>query len=198
MTTINWNSIERKAKQYLQTKEGKERVRRHIDGVVLGKGSHGASVKNYKPPEEAANKFIEILQSTISNLLSTDEGYREGKLGATAVEALTKLAHSTVTKTRDGTYTIGVNFTEDLSRPSLVPGRYNDIRNIAALLNHGYSADHTVKGVWRGHGDEPIYSLAQRSGAYFIETAIRIFMQEYAPEYGVTDIKVSGVYEDKT
>lgn len=198
MATINWSSIERKAKQYLQTDEGKKKVRQYTDNIVLGKGSHGVSVQNFKPPEEAAKKFIEILQSVISNLLSTDGGYREGKLGATAVEALTKLAHGAVIKAGDNTYAIEVNFTEDLSRQSLTPGRYDDIRNIAALLNHGYSADHAVKGVWHGHGDEPIYSLTQREGAYFIETAKRIFMQEYAPQYGVVDIKVNDVYEDKT
>lgn len=196
--SINWSSIERKAKQYLQTPEGKRKIQQYTDSIVLGKASSGSSVKHFKPPEDAAKKFIEILQRTISNLLSTDGGYSEGKLGTTAVNALTKLAHSAVTKIGENTYTIEVNFTEDLSRQSLVPSEYDDIRNIAALLNHGYSAGHTVVGIWRGQGDEPIHSLAQRSGAYFIEEAKRIFMQEYAPKYGVIDIKVSDVYEDKT
>lgn len=198
MATINWSSIEQKAKQYLQTPDGKKRAQQYTDSVVMGKASSNMPAKHFKPPEDAADKFIEILQSTISNLLSTDGGYSEGKLGATAVNALTKLAHSTVRKSGESTYTIEVNFTEDLSRQSLAPGKYEDVRNIAALLNHGYSADHTVVGVWHGHGDEPIHSLAQRSGAYFIETAKRIFMQEYAPEYGVIDIKVNDIYEDKT
>jgi hypothetical protein len=198
MPTINWDAIEQKAKQYLQTPEGKKKVQQYTDSIVLGKATPGTTAKHFRPPEDAADKFIEILQGTISNLLSTGGGYSDGKLGATAVDALTKLAHSAVTKVGENLYTIEVNFTEDLSRQSLAPDRYDDIKNVAALLNHGYSAGHTVVGIWHGHGDEPIHSLAQRSGAYFIEEAKRIFMQEYAPEYGVVDVKVNDIYEDIT
>ena len=52
--------------------------------------------------------------------------------------------------------------------------------------------NNVVFGEWNG---ERIPSLRQRSGAQFIQNAVRNYMANYASEYGVIDIKIDDIYE---
>lgn len=197
MSTINMKSILDKAKACTASAKFQKQIEAKTDEIVLtggGKGLAGKAI-TIGGASMAAAKFIEVLQNEIRDL-EASSGFAEGKLGHTAVSALEKLEHGSPRKIGKNKYQIEVWFSDDLHRDSLAPDEYDGIDNIAALLNKGYTANQPVYGVWMGHsGSFNIASLPQRSGAQFIQSAIRNYMANYATEYGVLDIKVDDIYE---
>lgn len=202
MTPINMDSILAKAKKATSSASFQKKIDEKIDSIVTGRSSNGSGNRgggtsaSNPPPPDAAKKFIEVLQNEIkSHAISEGGGFSSGKLGESAIDALIKLDYGAPIKLSKRLYQIAVWFTEDLGRESLAPDRYKGIENIAALLNSGYTAGHRVYGVWNGHGDERIASIVKRDGAHFIENSIRNFLEDYAKEYGVTNIEVDEVYK---
>lgn len=197
MSMIDMKSILDKAKAYTKSAEFQKKIEAKIDEVVLtggGKGLDGKAI-TIGGASMAAAKFIEVLQNEIRDL-EASSGFAEGKLGHTAVSALEKLEHGSPRKIGKNKYQIEVWFSENLHRDSLAPDEYDGIDNIAALLNKGYTANQPVYGVWMGHsGNFNIASLSQRSGAQFIQNAVRNYMANYASEYGVIDITVDDIYK---
>lgn len=198
MATIDMDSILKKAKKAMESTSAQNKIDTIVDDMLL-KGSiksNGRKASIYGA-SMAAGKFIEVLQNEIQSHAVSAGGlsFSEGGLGATAIDALIKLDHGEPVKIGRNRYQIGIWFTEDLHRDSLVPGKYDGVDNIAALLNSGYVAGHRVYGVWKGHGDERRPSLVRRDGAHFIENAIRNYMGNYASEYGVIDIEIDDVYK---
>lgn len=200
MATIDMNSILTKAKKTTGTASFQKKIEEKVDtalmtGSVIGNGG-GKNAKIYGTSMAAA-KFIEVLQNEIRSHAASEGGggFSAGGLGSTAIDALIKLDHGEPVKVGKNRYQIGVWFTEDLSRESLAPDKYEGVENIAALLNTGYTAGHRVYGIWKGHGDERRTSLVERDGARFIENAIRDYMSNYANDYGVIDIEVDEVYK---
>lgn len=197
MSTINMKSILDKAKACTASAKFQRQIEAKTDEIVLtggGKGLAGKAI-TIGGASMAAAKFIEVLQNEIRDL-EASSGFAEGKLGRTAVSALEKLEHGSPRKIGKNKYQIEVWFSGNLHRDSLAPDEYDGIDNIAALLNKGYTANQPVYGVWMGHsGSFNIASLPQRSGAQFIQNAIRNYMANYATEYGVLDIKVDDIYE---
>ena len=197
MSTINMKSILDKAKACTASAKFQRQIEAKTDEIVLtggGKGLAGKAI-TIGGASMAAAKFIEVLQNEIRDL-EASSGFAEGKLGHTAVSALEKLEHGSPRKIGKNKYQIEVWFSGNLHRDSLVPDEYDGIDNIAALLNKGYTANQPVYGVWMGHsGNFNIASLPQRSGAQFIQNAVRNYMANYANEYGVLDIKIDDIYE---
>lgn len=127
---------------------------------------------------DVASDFGTKLSRSIGELRATD-GFENGFLGTTAVGALLDAMHQTVTYIGDNRYSIYTYF-DDIHRESLAPEKYpRGVDNLAVLLNSGYDAGHTVRGIWHGHGEDEIHSLAHREGAHFVETAIRDFEQNF-------------------
>lgn len=198
MATINMNSILAKAKKATATASFQKKLDGKVDAMLMeGSVMSGGRSATIYGTSMAAAKFIEVLQNEIQShaVSSGGGGFSAGGLGATAIDALIKLEHGEPVKVGRNRYQIGVWFTDDLSRESLAPGKYEGVENIAALLNSGYTAGHRVYGIWKGHGDERRASLVERDGAHFIENAIRDYMANYASEYGVIDIEVDDVYK---
>lgn len=197
MSTINMKSILDKAKACTASAKFQKQIEAKTDEIVLtggGKGLAGKAI-TIGGASMAAAKFIEVLQNEIREL-EASSGFSEGKLGHTAVAALEKLEHGSAHKIGKNKYQIEVWFSGNLHRDSLAPDEYDGIDNIAALLNKGYTANQPVYGVWMGHsGSFNIASLPQRSGAQFIQNAVRNYMANYANEYGVLDIKIDDIYE---
>lgn len=197
MSTINMKSILDKAKACTASAKFQRQIEAKTDEIVLtggGKGLAGKAI-TIGGASMAAAKFIEVLQNAIRDL-EASSGFAEGKLGHTAVSALEKLEHGSPRKIGKNKYQIEVWFSGNLHRDSLAPDEYDGIDNIAALLNKGYTANQPVYGVWMGHsGSFNIASLPQRSGAQFIQNAVRNYMANYANEYGVLDIKIDDIYE---
>lgn len=129
-------------------------------------------------PEEAGEKFVEVLKSNIAGC-----GLSEG-----VASALGDVVCSGATDLGDGHFTVSVSFAGDLFRFSLDPDRYGGIDNLAALYNYGVG--HTMRqvfGYWHG---ELTGSRTVIPGAHFMEAAVAEFMGSYAAEYGVTGIDI--------
>lgn len=196
MATLNMASILSKAEHFVnKTAEGQKRKNGVIDKIMLNGGgnSTNGSVITITGASGAAGKFIEVLQNEIQSNAGTNFG--AGNLGATAIEALSRLTHGEPYKVGENKYQIEVWFTGNLRRDSLNVDDYDDIDNIAALLNNGYSARNRTYGIWLNHSNYSIPSLQNRTGAQFIQNAIRNFMGNYATEYGVSDITCDEIYE---
>ena len=190
MPSINLSSIQRKAEKCLEQPSYQKKKKQIVDNYMMGKASIYIRGGGVLPASLAASKFIDVLKNEVSS-----HGFVGGSLGSTAVSALQQLKHGDVYSIGGGIYTVDVWFYGDLSRDSLAPGKFDGIDNIAALLNSGYKAGHTVYGIWKGHGDERRASLVERDGVHFIEQAIRDFMSNYASEYGVFKIEVDDIYK---
>lgn len=194
MSNIDMKSIMEKAVKATNTSKFQKQTEAKTDEYVLTGGGSGGGAATATGAPFAAAKFIEVLQNEIKSLEATS-GFADGKLGATAVEALSQLGHGRPYKVGKYKYQIPVWFENDLRRDSLCLNEYDGIDNIAALLNSGYDAGHVVYGIWLHHSPFNIPSLQHRSGARFIENAIRDYMGNYASDYGVTDIEVDDIYK---
>ncbi len=165
---INEASIKAKLSRWASSGDGQKRIKQagRVKIAIRGSGTHS--------PEEAADKFISVLRSTIAS----------SGLSPNAVSAVSELDYLSPVSVGDGKYEITVYFSGDLYRPSLHEGGIDDI---VLLLNNG--VDHEMKpvyGIWHG---ERIRSKTVFSGAHFIEQAVSDFMGNYATEYGVTNIE---------
>ena len=142
--------------------------------------------------QKAAQKFIEILKEEIRNAVGKD--FSGGQISADAAEELENIVFDKPVVIKTGgnrkvnKYSIGILFIGDPHRDSLDQNRYDGIDNIFYLLNDGYNARNTVRGVWKGHGNNEIESLQNREGAHFVESAIKRFMSECAAQYNVVGI----------
>lgn len=194
MAQVNMNSILNKVKEFIKTPEFQKNMERTMDMIVM----HGAAPSGQKltlgGAEDAASAFINVLREEIESSASAH------MISNDVTEALIKLTYDAPRKVGKNKYEISISFSEGLQRPSLdygTFGGYSDegIQNIAALLNRGYEARDYAYGVWEGHGDERIRSQKKRTGAYFIDNAVRRYMAEYANKYGVIDIEVADIYK---
>lgn len=169
---INMDSILAKAKAAIKTGNCKERYDDTVRKIMLG--SIKLKSGTLHTPEEAADKFIEVLLKTINS----------SGLSANAQAAISNLAHTAPVALGDGTYRIGVYFNENLSRPSLDEARYGGITDLAELFDHGMTtkSGKPVHGVW--HGQE-IWSRTVIPGTGFMDAAVADFMGNYASEYNV-------------
>lgn len=203
MPSINMASIINKAKAYTSTEKFQKIMEQKTDAYILSNNGAGTPASKGRTItivglQRAADKFIEVLKGEIASLGVGEGsgGFSNGKLGPTAVSSLSILKHGRPYKTGKNKYQIAVWFADDLQRDSIVPDRYDGVNNIAALLNNGYKAGNTVYGIWTGHhNNQRISSLSERDGAHFIESAIRNYMTNFAPEYGVVEIEVDDVYK---
>lgn len=175
---VNMDSILSKAKNYVSSSKGQKEFNQIKSDIIKGVRKPGSG-QSVHTPEEAAEKFIEVLRQEIAS-----SGISEN-----AISAINELSASAATEIGEDVYTIKVSFSGDLSRSSLCPDRYDGIQDLAVLLNDG--VDHTmnrVYGMWHGNY---IGSRTVISGAGFMEAAVNAFMGSYADEYNVTSIVIN-------
>lgn len=195
MPQINVESILAKAGKYVEQPAMQTKIEKFVDDAYLGTGDAAISHRPAHTPEDAADRFCSVLRSEIDDSAAGKDGnFKSGKLGNTAVAALKELDYGKAHKESKYKYSIGVYFENDLHRDSLDEERYPEgVNNIAALLNRGYHARHSVKGVWRDD-DRVIWSLPRRVGAGFIDRAISNFYGNYAADYGVLRVDADEEY----
>lgn len=87
-------------------------------------------------------------------------------------------------------FSVELNFTGNLTRPSLEPNRYGGVTNIIALFNKGYpvnggnpDAIRHVSGYWHG---QYVFARGSREGLHFLEAAVAEFNAEYGAQYDIT------------
>lgn len=181
MTSINMASILSKANAYMGTPSGENKKNTVVRKAVLGQINLQQGKSTYTP-EEAADKFIDVLKDSINS----------SGLSAGAIEAVSNIAHDNPSSLGGNIYTIRVYFSGEMSRPSLDPRSFpGGISDIVALFNNG--VDHTMRpvhGTW--HGKE-MWSKTTIPGTHFIENAVNTFMASYASEYNVIGISVEGI-----
>lgn len=209
MAKINMSSIKAKAARCIESDKFQKIIDEKVDDYILKGGLPSGKKVTIAGINMAAAKFIEVLQNEInSHAIAEGGGGLNGRgLGATAVSALTKLEHGVPVKIGKNRYQIDVWFGNSptapdgryLERESLAPDEFPEgVKNIAALLNKGYSAQNTVYGIWAGHGyagSLNIPSLKDREGLHFIESALNNYMANHSKEYGVIDIQIDDIYQ---
>lgn len=176
----------------MKTTEGKKRANEAVsEAVRTGEGGQHLTITGMN---SAADKFIDVLKAEIQSHAGTN--YSAGNLGRTAISALMNIQHGQPVEIGDNLYQIEVWFANDLHRDSLDVDWFPEgIDNIAALLNNGYAAGHTVYGVWMNHSPWNIPSLTMRDGTHFVDNAIKTYMANYAKEYGVVSVIADEIYK---
>ena len=191
MPSVNMASIMRKANGYLKTPEGRNRVQEAADKKILGGFDFFTSSKSSVNIYHAAYLFIDTLRAEIQS--SVGSNYSGGRISQEAANEFMNIECGDPEKVKDGVYKIPVYFADSLHRHSVAPQRYRGADNIIDLLNAGFEtkSGKSIRGNWNG---KQICTLPYRNGAHFIESAIRVFMRDYAGKYNVTGIEPSGEY----
>lgn len=199
MAYINESSLNKKLSAYFSSSKGKQKVTKVVDDIMLGRVSFKA--KNAVSANKAADIFVTILRDTILSAQGSD--FASGELGNSAVSSLLNIKHSLPKRTgisRENIYyySVDISFMGDKHRDSLEPDRFGGIDNIVALLNAGYKdkgsrrTNANVSGEWHG---KQITGLRRRSGANFLEDAVRRYTDEYAVKHGVVGVRIDDVYD---
>lgn len=175
MPSANISGIVQKAMAYMDSPKMREKVKKHIDSVMIGIRVAPSGIHT---PEEAAQKFIHVLENTINS----------SGLSENAKSAILHLDYGKPQILRDGSYQIRVFFTGDMTRDSLQPYKYGEIEDIAELFDTGVDHKmHAVSGSWHG---EKVWSRTVIKGAGFMDQAVSDFNGNYAADYGVIDVQV--------
>lgn len=172
--TINMDSCVAKFNQYFNSKDGIDRINAALKNYVIGIGTRPGGLHT---PEEAANKFIEVLGKTIdSSGLSPD-----------AIEAVKHWDYGRAYQINGNIYEVIVYEDADMGRPTMSK-KDEPIKDIVELLNYG--VDHQMKRVWGTWHGNHIGSRTVIPGAHFLEQAKNDFLGNYGTEYGVIDIQI--------
>lgn len=154
-------------KKYADTPTGKKKIAEHQKGVFRAEYAKGnTSSKSIKEMSQIGQDMRDILFEKISKVVKSfriediivdPPVYSEGK------------------------YTISISFNKEaLHRDSLAPERFPEgISNIIKLFVNGYDARAGVLGVWKGHGDEEIWSIRHRDPNSFMSDAVDEFNKKY-------------------
>lgn len=195
---ISEATIMAKIKQYSNTANGKEKMRKAVSNAISeGRQlSNGTKIANTQEMNNLADILISIIQSHLPDSIKS--------VGGT-------LTHGTpVGNTKRG-YEVKINFDRAaLHRDSLENDLdYEGIDNIVALFNNGYEASNYVYGWWNGHNatgeavsrsitmDEGyawVRSKKNREALNFMQAAAEEFNAKYGSKYNVT-VKLSSEYQ---
>lgn len=153
--------------KYSQTAAGKAEIAKRKKGKFDARvATEGAKKQSLKQMSQIGNDMRDILFRKISKII------KSFKIEDIIVGA---------PEPQGDKYSISISFNEDaLRRESLDPDRYPDgVSNIVKLFINGYDARGAVYGVWKGHGDEEIWSLRHRDPNDFMEKAVEEFNSKY-------------------
>lgn len=174
-------SIEAALQRWAQSAQGQAALNNatrdmYRSGNFQGLG-FGAGGSNVRPPQFYAEEMIRLLNQEFAAygydfgdyLYWYPNGWNDGL----------------------GGYEIIVNFKqEELDRPSLKPEWFPEgAYNIVALLNKGYHAANYVRGEWHG---QAVKSLKDRSGLWYIQSAVEKFNSLYGAETTVDFDEIYG------
>lgn len=171
--TLNLASVMKKLDAWERSPEGEEAMQTKIAEYIRGgveKTKAGSQVTTLQKVEELAEDLKEIVvslagtapDSVVVNVQSLSAG--EASLDNDKIQLV-------------------MEFTDDLSRPSLDPEKYPEgAKNIIVLFDKGYSAGGAVFGEWH---EDLVWSLRTRKGLGFMERAVDNFNSLYGSKWGI-------------
>ena len=180
MSEINWASVNAKLAAWERSNKGQRKLQQ--------------TVKNYayrnKEVTDAGSRLLTMNKiRELANILVAKVTRHASGLPSSIAQDVSTLQCGRVSRTANG-FSVELNFTDDLSRQSLVPSRYGGISNIIALFNNGYPEDggrvdaiSHVEGYWHG---EYIHARGEREGLHFLQAAVDEFNAEYGAQYDLT------------
>lgn len=164
MATVNSASFHAKLNSFLK------------NGGVMSKYGDIIASKGRAIAERAGDAMVGCVNNAIAS---------SGLTGG-AIAAIGNVSKDSVAETgRTGDtiqFEVGVSVDQQ-SRPSLDPGKYGGVMDMAALFNNGYIAGGVVRGEWHGM---IIDSLTHRPPTYFAEEAVDMFNSMYGAAYNAT------------
>ncbi len=172
--TVDMASCVAKFNQFFNTASGERKINEALKNYVIGVGVLPGGLHT---PEEAANKFIEVLGKTIDS----------SGLSAEAIESVKHWDYGRAQQIYGNIYEVIVYEAADMSRPTMSK-KDGPIKDIVELLNYG--VDHQMKRVWGTWQGKHIGSRTVIPGAHFLEQAKNDFLGNYGTEYGVIDIQI--------
>jgi len=193
MATINFASINAKVRDYMNSPEGRRRAQEKLDEYInSGKDrtKAGSYVMNKHRMRRIADEFVNAVRTYgTASAISTGTGFSDP---SSVIELFQTMQISNVEKLDSQTYKVTINFTGDLSRPSLDATKYGGIDNIIALFNNGYAAPGAeyVIGSWHGG---TISGNPFRDSGRFMQAAQRQIESKYASRDVI--VELNPVYE---
>lgn len=193
MATANWDSIQKKLEDWERSEKAQKKIQSTIDRYIRTNKSRtdaGGHVITKAEIKNAATKLVTLIKSYA-------RGYN---LPASVMAHFDSLTVTAATRSDDGSYTVEINFTDDLSRESLQPDKYGGVDNIIAIFNNGYPADRSrsaaisyVHGWWHSRETQ---ALEYRPGLYFLQDAVNDFNENYGMALGMY-AELGTVYESE-
>lgn len=193
MPVINMNSILDKVYAWERSDKGQKKIQGTVNKYVRNNVSRtkaGSRVVTQKDMLDAARKLVQTIKDTAHGC----------DLPTSVLAHFDSLSIGKLQRQADDSYTIEINFTDDLTRESLQPEKYGGVRNIIAIFNNGYPADRSrseaishVAGYW--HGKETV-ALEFRPGLYFLQDAVNDFNMNYGMPLGMY-AELGAVYDSE-
>ena len=193
MPVINMDSILDKVYAWERSDKGQKKIQGAVNKYVRNNVSRtkaGSRVVTQRDMLDAARKLVQTIKDTAHGC----------DLPTSVLAHFDSLSIGKLQRQADDSYTIEINFTDDLTRESLQPEKYGGVRNIIAIFNNGYPADRSrseaishVAGYW--HGKETV-ALEFRPGLYFLQDAVNDFNMNYGMPLGMY-AELGAVYDSE-
>ncbi len=193
MASLDLNSVRKKIQKWEHSTNGQEKIQKRVNYYILNnveKTQAGSKVLTRRKIIESADKLVELVRKSAQS----------SNLPASVAAHFDSLKRSRVKLQHDGSFSVEINFTDDLTRESLQPEKYDGVRNIIAIFNNGYPSDRGrseaisyVTGYW--HGKETV-ALAFRPGLYFLQDAVNDFNLNYGMPLGMY-AELGAVYDSE-
>lgn len=193
MPVINMDSILDKVYAWERSDKGQKKIQGTVNKYVRNNVSRtkaGSRVVTQRNMLDAARKLVQTIKDTAHGC----------DLPTSVLAHFDSLSIGKLQRQADDSYTIEINFTDDLTRESLQPEKYGGVRNIIAIFNNGYPADRSrseaishVAGYW--HGKETV-ALEFRPGLYFLQDAVNDFNMNYGMPLGMY-AELGAVYDSE-
>ena len=193
MPVINMDSILDKVYAWERSDKGQKKIQGTVNKYVRNNVSRtkaGSRVVTQRDMLDAARKLVQTIKDTAHGC----------DLPTSVLAHFDSLSIGKLRRQVDDSYTIEINFTDDLTRESLQPEKYGGVRNIIAIFNNGYPADRSrseaishVAGYW--HGKETV-ALEFRPGLYFLQDAVNDFNMNYGMPLGMY-AELGAVYDSE-
>lgn len=193
MPVINMDSILDKVYAWERSDKGQKKIQGTVNKYVRNNVSRtkaGSRVVTQRDMLDAARNLVQTIKDTAHGC----------DLPTSVLAHFDSLSIGKLQRQADDSYTIEINFTDDLTRESLQPEKYGGVRNIIAIFNNGYPADRSrseaishVAGYW--HGKETV-ALEFRPGLYFLQDAVNDFNMNYGMPLGMY-AELGAVYDSE-